>query len=64
VFPHHADIGGGHLPTIGHAHPGLHLQPDLARKIGALEERRGNRHISAVGGDDSARQALARRRIH
>src|SRR5262249_59465373 len=60
----HADVGGDHVPAVGKAHPGLHLAADLAGR--AVEERRGDAHVAAVGGDhrarDGAREADRRAR--
>ena len=42
------------------AHPGLHLAADLAGHAVALEQRRGDREVAAVGGDHGARVVRAR----
>jgi hypothetical protein len=39
------------------AHPALGLSADLARRGGAVEQRRGHREVAAEGGDHGLRQA-------
>ena len=46
-----ADMRGDHAPAVGEAHPGLHLPADLAGRRVAVEQRRGDREVAAVGGD-------------
>src|SRR5262245_33553531 len=52
----HADVAGHHPPAVWASHPGLGLTPHLARRGVAVEERRGDRIIAAIGGDDRLRQ--------
>src|SRR4051812_10410827 len=55
---------GHDVPAVVETHPGLHLAADLAGCAGAVEQRRGDGKIAAVGGDggpgDGARQADGR----
>ncbi len=54
-----ADMRGDDPPTLGKAHPGLHLPSDLARQRVAIEQRRGDRHVAAIGGDRSCARSCA-----
>src|SRR6267378_532659 len=48
-----ADVGRDDPPPLGKPHPGLHLPPHpVAAPRVAIEQRRGDRRVAAIGGDD------------